>query len=120
MKFNKFTLPLVSLMLFTTTCWAAECPVEVKINPRNIAGYPEIIIISTENSVTVKDVILNRGNVKVTPVRSSKVVNGRWEERPRFPLTLKFGEDDRFPIERVIIREIEVQTDKGACTFTFK
>ena len=129
MKLGKFILPLVllAIVLFGATCYAAECPVEVKAK-RNGIGKPVIAIVSTVDSVTVQNVVINRGNVKIAPKMESvnKPRNGEAfieaVEVPRFPFTLKFGEESNY-IEYMGVsspREIEIQTNLGNWTFTFK
>jgi len=107
MKLKNLFLPLVLLavMLFGATCWATECPIEVNIKVET--RIPFVEIASLVDTVTITDIQLNRGNIKLP----SSVI---------LPKTLKFGETTRIWHNNGTIREGTVQTNRGSWTFTFK
>ena len=105
MKLGKVILPLMLLVLFGAgACYAAECPIEVKVIRRG-----EITATAIVDTVTIQDIKANRGNAD------------SYYKKDLLPITLKFGETRYLPIEPLItIKEIEVQTNLGSWKFTFK
>ena len=67
MKLKNLFLPLVLLavVLFGATCWAAECPIEVKTSYTPRLHEPVVEIASLVDTVTITDIQLNRGNIKL-------------------------------------------------------
>jgi hypothetical protein len=118
MKLGKFILPfmlLVSVLLGAGVCSAAECPVEVKVVPLTTSPLSFCVeITSITDTVTIQNIQANRGNVKFPASR----IDGK----EQFPKTLKFGEQGIFIPEpnKIVIRELVVQTNLGTWTFTIK
>ena len=116
MKFKYTFLPLLLfLLLGVTACNADEskCPIEVSTehyaNNPNFAS--EVKVLSLVDSIVIQGVNVNRGNVKAT----------YWITNP-VPHTLKYGTAfmTRVAAPQQNIKEVEVQTDQGSWTFTFK
>ena len=115
MKKLWFPLMLLFILLNVSACNAEqECPVEVQVETRTekFSSYTstsyDVIITSVADSVTITNVIVNRGNLK--PAWTAE--NWTWE-----PVTLAFGK--RAPVYSFGLppKEIEVQTDMGNWTF---
>ena len=111
MKKLWFPLMLLFILLNVSACNAEqECPVEVQLRTNAASEYItyyNVIITSVTDSVTITNVIVNRGNSKPSVRRS-------WEEEP---VTLKFGERTVKHNFTQVPKEIEVQTDMGNWTF---
>lgn len=105
MKKLWFPLMLLFILLNVSACNAEqECPVEVHTGASDSSGlFYNIVITSVADSVTINDVIVNRGNAREFFVKPK-------------PITLKFGDMSRH-IFGSAPKEIEVQTDMGNWTF---
>ena len=81
MKKLWFPLMLLFILLNVSACNAEqECPIEVQVETRNDKSYPyNVIVTSVTDSITINDVIVNRGNAKPF-----------WSVEK--PATIKFGE----------------------------
>lgn len=106
MKKLWFPLMLLFILLNVSACNAEqECPVEVQVETINDETHPyNVIVTSVTDSVTINDVIVNRGNAK--PLLSATK-----------PATIKFGEIVFEQWFSLAPKEIEVQTDMGNWTF---
>ena len=106
MKNLWFPLMLLFILLNVSACNAEqECPVEVQVETRNDKSYPyNVIVTSVTDSITINDVIVNRGNAKPF-----------WSVEK--PVTIKFGEIVSEQGFSRAPKEIEVQTDMGNWTF---
>ena len=116
MKPRNFIFPLMMLLVLfagVNVCYAeTECPVKIELIPptSNKSNYSIIQITSVVNSVTITDLIVNRGNNKV---------GESW--LPEIKKELKFGQSVRPTVYGSnSILEIEIQTNLGSWTFTFK
>jgi len=102
------------LVLFgASACWAAECPIEVKVVQDRLAAG--IRITSIADTVTIQGIRVNRGNVKLLDEIPLVGIKGS-----PLPVTLKFGQYAAYVTEPAPIREVEVQTNMGNWKFTFK
>ena len=109
MKFRNLIFPLIliAIVIFgASSCSDEKSPIEVKLAQDSWYGL-HIAVISTVDTVTIRDVQINRGNMKPFPA-------------PSLPKTLKFGEDVKFPSLNSNPKEVEVQTNLGTWTFTFR
>lgn len=105
MKFKYAALPLLLLLLlWVGVCNAAEAPLKVEIQTLN--SRKALVITSIADSITVKNIVLNRGNL------NSDYINSQ------LPKTLKYGER---LINHANLRylEVRIDTDQGSWTFTF-
>ena len=122
MKLRNLILPLILVapLLFGTTCYAEESPLEMVVRSRHPAlGIPCLEVTCIVDSVTIQGLILNRGNVQLVPPDNR--LFGHMV--PKFPTTLKFGERKYFLWESEspgAIREVVAQTNQGRWTYTFE
>jgi hypothetical protein len=68
--------------------------------------YVEVTVTSTADEITIKDIIVNRGNCKV--------------EKRYLPKTLKFGGSISVSSFSCVAAQVEVVTDKGYWTWTYE
>lgn len=86
---------------------ASKCPIELEIDRHRV------LVTSLVDTVTIQNIQLNRGNVKLS--------DGLFEEEANtLPRTIKFGETTKFYayLSNNSIREVVVQTNMGTWTFT--
>lgn len=117
---NKNVALLLGLTIFicltgVTGCNGEEqnCPLEVQIMPN--PQYPTIVssvkVFTIGEPVVVTAIKVNRGSIEVKPMHYNPM-----------PHTLKPGTPMLAQVATPVstVREVEVQTDKGNWTFTFK
>jgi len=81
--------------------------------------YPKIIITSTEDSLTIKKVTVNKGNCKFS---NSDMVyaNGRMKTIKLIPRTLKYGEKIEIRLQRSCqLLRVDIDTDQGDWNIEF-
>lgn len=113
----KLALPLLTATFLTSGCLSSEPDVEIetrdKVNPVFHVHYVKVKVRAIEDEVTVKDIIVNRGNCQIENINA---FNGQ----PMLPKTLKFGEsvDVAFsaPCEA---SQVDVVTNKGSWSETY-
>lgn len=87
-------------------CGSGEPTVEVQITPGMYPGQYKLIVTATADKVTVTGLTVNRGNCKPTTFK--------------MPKQLGFGQTGDSYISNCHVKEVEVETDDGAYTFTFE
>lgn len=106
---------LVAVLAICTACGESQPNVEVSVHTNALVGGSEhysIRIKALDDVVTISSIVLNRGNCKITELKTKK--------NPELPITLKFGESKEiffYPPCEVI--EAELETNSGSWAFSF-
>ena len=111
MKLRNLILPvMLVLLLGVTVCYASgsKAPIEVKVESNQHGSG--IRIVSLVDTVTIQNVIINRGNSPLI----------KHPQLPGLPYTIKFGQDTVYATKSTRVIELEIQTDKGNWKYTFK
>lgn len=93
--------------------------VEQKYNQYQNFYYPEIIITSVVDNLTINDVIVNKGNCKYRNETLAQN-NGKIVVVPLVPSELTFGKQLEIPLVKSCkVLKIDVKTDQGDWTVDF-
>lgn len=105
-----------------------EPPVEIEKGVNSnmfLRNYTYIEIRAISDSVTIKDILLNRGNCKFRIVGLGGVIDGTYKEIEGKEIahasTIAFGESVRKVVACPVdsLKEVKIVTDKGTWTFNF-
>ncbi|WP_275378867.1 hypothetical protein [Xenorhabdus bovienii] len=117
MKFKKW---LLAVLLTASNPLFAEqlLPVKVEtLNQVHPAGtrYATVIVTARDDSVTVKNINVNRGNCRIDNYKSPFST-----KETILPATLHYGQSVKVSFYNdCIASEVDVTTDKGAWRFTY-
>lgn len=105
-------------MFYTSNSLASGAPLRVSseqaYNQAWNYYYPKIIITSTENSLTIKKVTVNKGNCKFSN-SDMAYINGRMQTIKLTPRTLKYGEKIEIRLQKSCqLLRVDVDTDQGS------
>lgn len=101
-------------------------PVKVELTQRSVDflgsthTYPNVVITSTSDDVTVNNVIVNKGNCTFSS-NTHSVIDDNQQVRfvPLFPSKLAYGKQLVVNLNPCEVLSVDVVTDKGEFTSTF-
>ena len=112
MKIVMLGISVITFLIGLNGCGSSDSPVDIKVveAKSNLYGgvtVPTIYVTSVVDSVTIKDVLVNKGNCRMS-------------FNTEFPYNLKYGE--KYATSGVIcnVIQVDVITDQGTWTNNFK
>lgn len=118
MKLKKWLLAV--LLTASIPSFAGQSlPVKVEtLNQMHPAGtrYATVIVTARDDIVTIKNIIVNRGNCRINNYKSPFST-----KETILPATLQYGQSVKVSFyNNCIAYEVKVETDKGSWRFTYE
>jgi len=104
-------LCMAFILLLASGLFASEAPIRISAgSPFNEIAQkqvPQVIVTSVSDSVTIKNVIVNKGNCK-------------YDKSGDFPAKLSYGQELKILVWRCNILRVDVDTNQGGWSVEFK
>jgi len=111
------------VLLLATSLFASEAPIRISAgktyNQFSEKYYPQVVVTSISDSVTIKNVIVNKGNCKYDKTDYFSTSYGV-KTKKMFPKKLVYGKELKITVLRCNILRVDVETNQGDWSVEFK
>ena len=118
MKSKLIILALAATVFTTTSVVAQQSPLDIAAYTQS--GQNILEFTALENNLKINNIIVNKGNCETKLVYSQMAMLKR-KPRPRFPVTLQYGQATKAWtfMKGCNLREVTAETNQGDWTWTW-